>query len=63
MRYWSVILLMNAAISSVVLKPLSAEGAAQWEGDGRSLFFACEFKQATRAFEKALGPTFAKLTG
>jgi tetratricopeptide (TPR) repeat protein len=53
-RQWCAILLMSAAISSVVSKPLNAEGVAQWESDGRSFFFACEFKQATRAFEKAL---------
>jgi hypothetical protein len=30
-----------------------AAAAAQSEQEGRSLFFACEFKQAARAFEKA----------
>jgi hypothetical protein len=40
-----VILLMSAAAG--------AAAAAQSEQEGRSLFLACEFKQAARAFEKA----------
>jgi len=44
-RYGSLILLMSAAAG--------AAAAAQSEQEGRSLFFACEFKQAARAFEKA----------
>lgn len=54
MRYWSLILLMSAAAGSAVSGPPNAEAAAQWEGNGRSLFLACEFKQAARTFEKGL---------
>jgi tetratricopeptide (TPR) repeat protein len=45
---------MSAAVGSVASGAPSVETAARWEQDGRSLFFACEFKQATRAFRKAL---------
>ena len=54
MRYWSVILLLSAVAGSAASGPRSAEIAAQWASDGRFHFFACEFKQATRAFENAL---------
>lgn len=54
MRYWSVILLMSTVAASAASGPLNAEAAAQGDRDGRSLFLGCEFKQATRAFEKAL---------
>jgi len=54
LRYWSVILLLGAAVGPAASGLPSAEGMAQWEQDGRSLFLACEFKQAARAFEKAL---------
>ncbi|MGA3017710.1 MAG: hypothetical protein ABSF62_11370 [Bryobacteraceae bacterium] len=54
MRHWSVILLMIAGASSAASGPRSAEIAAQWARDGRFHFFACEFKQATRAFGNAL---------
>jgi tetratricopeptide (TPR) repeat protein len=45
---------MSAAAGSAVSGPPDANAAAQWERDGQSLFLACEFKQATYAFEKAL---------
>jgi tetratricopeptide (TPR) repeat protein len=51
-RHWSAILL-SAAVGAAASGPPSVETAAQWERDGRFLFFACEFKQAARAFEKA----------
>jgi hypothetical protein len=53
-RYWSVILLMSAATGSAASGPPIAEAAPQWEKDGRSLFLACEFKQAARACENAM---------
>jgi tetratricopeptide (TPR) repeat protein len=49
-----VVLLLSAAAGSAASESPGAETAAQWERDGRSLFLACEFKQAARAFEKAL---------
>lgn len=54
MRYWSVILLLSVAAGSAASGLPNAAPAAHWESDGRSLFLACEFKQAARAFEKAL---------
>lgn len=54
MRYWSVILLMSAAAGPVAAEPPNAGAAAQWEREGRFLFLRCDFKRATRAFEKAL---------
>ncbi len=54
MRYARVILLMSAATASTAAAPPAVEAAAQRETDGRSLFLACEFKQAARAFEKAV---------
>ena len=54
MRHWGVILLWSAAAASAASGPRSGEIAAQWADDGRFHFFACEFKQATRAFENAL---------
>jgi len=45
---------MSAVAGAAASGPPNTEAAAQWESDGRSLFFACEFKQAARAFEKAL---------
>ena len=54
MRYGSVILLMSAAVASAASGPPIAEASAQWEKDGRSLFFACEFKRPAHAFEKAV---------
>src|SRR5260370_36188314 len=45
---------MSAATGSAASGPPIAEPAAQWEKDGRSLFLACEFKQASRAFENAM---------
>ncbi len=56
MRYWIVILLASAGAGSAATVSASADTVAQWERDGRSFFFLCEFKQATRAFEKALAP-------
>jgi len=53
-RYWSAILWMSAAAGSAAAGPPNAEPVVQWENDGRSLFLACEFKQAALAFEKAL---------
>ena len=52
MRYWSAFLAMNAV--AVFAAEPKAGAAAQFERDGRSLFLACEFKQATQAFERAL---------
>jgi tetratricopeptide (TPR) repeat protein len=49
-----VILLMSAAIASAAAGPPVAEAAAQRETNGRSLYLACEFKQAARAFERAV---------
>jgi tetratricopeptide (TPR) repeat protein len=54
MRYWSVILLASAAVGSAASISGSADIAAQWSADGRFHFFACEFKEAARAFENAL---------
>ena len=54
MRYWNTILLMSLAMGPAASGATRAEAAAQWEEDGRSLFLTCEFKRATRAFEKAL---------
>lgn len=45
---------MSAAVGSAASGAPSVENAAQWDRGGRSLFFACEFKQAARAFQKAL---------
>jgi tetratricopeptide (TPR) repeat protein len=52
-RYWSVILFMGTAMVSAA-SGHPTETAAQSERDGRSFLLACEFKQATRAFENAL---------
>jgi tetratricopeptide (TPR) repeat protein len=52
-RYWSVIVLLSAAAGSAAAGP-NAEPVAHWESDGQSLFLDCEFKQAARAFERAL---------
>ena len=49
-----IIPLITAAMGSVASGATHAEVAAQWERDGRSLFLICEFKRATRAFERAL---------
>ncbi len=54
MRYWSVILWMSAAASSAAWGSPHAELVSQWEKNGRALFLAAEFKQASRAFEKAV---------
>jgi tetratricopeptide (TPR) repeat protein len=53
-RYWSLILWMSAPAGSVAAAPPSAEAAMHWESDGRSRFLACDFKQATQDFEKAV---------
>lgn len=45
---------MSAAVGVAASRPPNTESAAQWEKNGRSLFLACEFEQAARAFEKAL---------
>jgi tetratricopeptide (TPR) repeat protein len=45
---------MSAATASAGLGSPAAEAAAQRETEGRSLFLACEFKPAARAFEKAV---------
>ncbi len=45
--------MISVAVGAAASRSLNAETVAQWERDGRSLFFACEFKQAARAFEKA----------
>jgi tetratricopeptide (TPR) repeat protein len=47
-------LLMSAAAGSAASVAANAEAAAQWKGDGQSLFLACEFKRSARVFEKAL---------
>lgn len=54
MRYWGVILFMGAVAVSAAADLPKAGTVAQFENDGRSLFFACEFKQATQAFKRAL---------
>ena len=54
MRYWGLLLFLSAYSGSAALGAPSAEAATQWESDGRSLFLACEFKRAARAFERAL---------
>jgi tetratricopeptide (TPR) repeat protein len=53
-RYLNAILVISAAIGPAASAATHAETAAQWAEDGHSLFLACEFKRATRAFEKAL---------
>jgi tetratricopeptide (TPR) repeat protein len=53
-RYWGVILAMSATAGAAAAEPSNADAAAQWELEGRFLFLACQFKQAARAFEKAL---------
>jgi tetratricopeptide (TPR) repeat protein len=54
-RYWSVFLnFLSAAAGSAASGPPNAEIVAQLERDGRSLFFACEFKRAAHVFERAL---------
>jgi hypothetical protein len=52
--YWSVFLFLSAAAGSAVSGPPSTEAVAHLERDGRSLFIACDFKRATRVFERAL---------
>jgi tetratricopeptide (TPR) repeat protein len=52
--YRSVFLFLSAAAAWAASAPPSSEAAAQLTKDGRSLFAACEFKRATRAFERAL---------
>jgi tetratricopeptide (TPR) repeat protein len=52
-RYWMAILSMGAALAGAAPGARSAELSAQWAEDGRFHFFACEFKQAARAFENA----------
>ena len=54
MRYWSLILLVGTGTGWAASLPANTDAASRWERDGRSLFLACEFKQAARAFEKAL---------
>jgi tetratricopeptide (TPR) repeat protein len=53
-RYWSVCLFLSAAARSAASGSPSTEAVAQLERDGRSLFVACDFKRATRVFERAL---------
>jgi tetratricopeptide (TPR) repeat protein len=54
-RYWSVLLFfLSAAAGSAASGPPNAETVVQLERDGRSLFFACEFKRAAHVFERAL---------
>jgi len=48
------ILSISVALSGAAPGARSAEISAQWAEDGRFHFFACEFKQAARAFEKAV---------
>lgn len=54
MRYSSVFLFLSAAAGSAASAPPSTEVVAQLERDGRSLFVACDFKRATRVFERTL---------
>jgi tetratricopeptide (TPR) repeat protein len=53
MRHWIAILFLSITASPAVSR-LNAETPEKWEKDGQALFLACEFKQAARAFEKAL---------
>lgn len=53
MRYLSVVLFLSATASASGANLPNIETAVPWEGQGRSLFEVCEFKQAARAFEKA----------
>ena len=43
-----------AGAAAAAAVPANTDDAAQWELEGRFLFVACEFKQAARAFERAL---------
>ena len=54
MRNWCVLLFLIASAGSAASGRPSAEAVAQSDSDGRSLFLACEFKRAARAFERAL---------
>ena len=55
MRYWSVFLFfLSAAADSAASGLPSAEAVAQLERDGRSVFFACQFKRAANVFERAI---------
>ena len=54
MRYWSLILMMSAAVGAAASGAPNAEAVAHWEMEGGVLFLAGGFKQAARAFEKAL---------
>lgn len=54
MRHVRAILLLTAAAASAAPGAAGAEAVADWEQEGRNLFLSCEFKQAARAFEKAL---------
>jgi hypothetical protein len=45
---------LSAAADSAASGLPSAEAVAQLERDGRSVFFACEFKRAANVFERAL---------
>jgi tetratricopeptide (TPR) repeat protein len=48
------IFLMGTTAGAAVYEQSNAKTAKRWEREGRSLFVACEFRKATRAFEKAL---------
>jgi tetratricopeptide (TPR) repeat protein len=63
MRHGSVVLWVCAAAASAVSQSWGAEISAQWSQDGREQFFACQFKQAARAFETSLAkdPASAEL--
>jgi tetratricopeptide (TPR) repeat protein len=52
--YWSVFLFLSVAVGSAASELPSTEAVAHLERDGRSLFIACDFKRATRVFERAL---------
>jgi tetratricopeptide (TPR) repeat protein len=54
MRHWTLILWMSAAAVRAAWGSPHAEALSQWERNGRALFLAAEFKQASRAFEKAV---------
>lgn len=54
MRHRIVILWLSAIAASAAWGVTPSEAADRWADRGRALFLDCEFKQAARAFERAV---------
>jgi len=54
-RYWRACVLMMVSAGWAAAAPIVAgDTGSRWESTGRTLFLACEFKDAARAFVRAL---------